>query len=150
MINFQNHLTFDEKRDNSRVFIFEKNHTLEKNSDFRVIVYCLIPENDNSESASFTVLLKSLLALWVLEETRQTWPIFSELKVLVGSERFRVIDFQYRAKNDNSEIGIFTSKHDSMCHKKFRAIVFMYRAKNDNSELEIHLRTNSEITQLSL
>ena len=34
----------------------------------------------NSESASFTGLLKSLLALWVLEETRQIWPKFSESK----------------------------------------------------------------------
>ena len=84
-----------------------------------------------------------------MEETRQTWPMFSELKALVGSERFRVIDFQYRAKNDNSEFGTFTSKHDSICHKKFRAIVFMYRAKNDNSELEIHMRTNSVISENS-
>ena len=103
----------------------------------------------NLESASFTGLLKSLLALWVLEEIRQTWPMFFEVKVLVDSERFRVIVFQYRAKNDNSEFGIFTSKHDSMCHKKFRAIVFMYKAKNDNSELGIHLRTNSEISEFS-
>ena len=59
----------------------------------------------NSESASFTGLLKvkSLLALWVLEETRQTWPMFFELKALVDSERFLVIVFRYRAKNDNSE-----------------------------------------------
>ena len=91
----------------------------------------------NSESASFTGLLKSLLALWVLEETRQTWPMFSELKALVHSERFRVIVFQYRAKNDNSELGIFTSKHDLIVKVKFRVIVFQYRAKNDNSEFEI-------------
>ena len=37
----------------------------------------------NSESASFTGLLKSLLALWVLEETRQTWPMFSGSKALI-------------------------------------------------------------------
>ena len=129
----------------------------------------------NSESASFTGLPKSLLALWVLEETRQTWPMFSELKALIDSERFRVSVFQYRAKNDNSELGIFTSKHDprckskiqyrakndnselgiftskhdSTCHKKFRVIVFMHRAKNDISELGIHLRTNSEISEFS-
>ena len=66
----------------------------------------------NSESASFMGLLKSLLVLWVLEETRQTWPMFSELKALIDSEGFRVIVFQHRAKNDNSELGIFTSKHD--------------------------------------
>ena len=127
----------------------------------------------NSESASFTGLVKSLVVLWVVEETRQTWPMFSELKALVDSERFRVIVFQYRAENDNSELGfftskydlickskipsyrfsdnselgIFTSKHDSTCHKKFRVIVFMYRAKNDNSEFGIHLTTNSEISE---
>ena len=84
-----------------------------------------------------------------LEETRQTWPMFSELKALADSERFQVIVFQYRAKNDNSEFGIFTSRHDSISRKKFRAIIFMYRAKNDNSELEIHLRTNSEISEFS-
>ena len=66
----------------------------------------------NSESASFMGLLKSLLVLWVLEETRQTWPMSSELKALIDSERFRVIVFQYRAKNDNSELGIFTFKRD--------------------------------------
>ena len=32
-------------------------------------------------------LLKSLLTLWVLEETRQTWSIFSKLKALVDSEK---------------------------------------------------------------
>ena len=52
----------------------------------------------NSESASFTGFLKSLLALWVLEETRQTWRMFSESKALIDSERFRVIVSQYRAK----------------------------------------------------
>ena len=62
----------------------------------------------NSESASFTGLLKSLLALWVLEETRQTWPMFSESKTLIHSERFRVIVFQYGAKamNRNSEFSL--------------------------------------------
>ena len=53
-----------------------------------------------------------------MEETRQTWPMFSELKALFDSERFRVIVFQYRAKNDNSELGIFTSKHDPICKSK--------------------------------
>ena len=81
-----------------------------------------------------------------MEETRQT---LCELKALVDSEKFRVIVFQYRAKNDNLELGIFTSEHDSTCHKTFRVIVFMYRAKNDNSELEIHLRTNSEFSENS-
>ena len=107
--------------------------------------------------------------MWVLEETRQTWPMFSKLKLWLTQKnfelsffsigqktitrnsdfslpsmisyvkvKFRVIVFQYGAKNDNSELGIFTSKHDSTCHKKFRVIVFMYRAKNDNSELGIH------------
>ena len=45
----KNHLTSDGERDNSRVFEFEKNHILEKNSEFRVIVYCPIPKYDNSE-----------------------------------------------------------------------------------------------------
>ena len=63
--------------------------------------------------------------------------------------KFRVIVFQYRAKNDNLELGIFTSKHDSTCHKKLLVIVFMHGAKNDNSELGIHLRTNSEISEFS-
>ena len=62
------------------------------------MVYCLIPKNDNLESASFTELLKSLLTLWVLTETRQTWAMFSEFKALVDSEKFRVIVFVYRAK----------------------------------------------------
>ena len=40
----------------------------------------------NSESASLTGLLKSLLALWVLEETRQTWHMFSELKLWLAKK----------------------------------------------------------------
>ena len=32
-------------------------------------------------------LLKSLLTLWVLEETRQTWTMFSKLKAWVESEK---------------------------------------------------------------
>ena len=84
VIGFQKPLDIRWGRDNSRVFKFEKNHALEKNSEFRVTVYCPTPKSDNSESASFTGLLKFLLALWVLEETRQTWPMFSELKALVG------------------------------------------------------------------
>ena len=75
--------------------------------------------------------------------------MFSELKALIDSERFRVIVFQYRAKNDNSELGIFTSKHDPICKSKIPSYRFsvqgMHRAKNDDSELGIHLRTNSEI-----
>ena len=103
----------------------------------------------NSDSASFMGLLKSLLALWVLDETKQTWPMFSELKALIHSERFRVIVFQHRAENDKSELEIFTSKHDFTCNKKFRVIVFMYRAKNHNSQLGIHLRMNSEFSENS-
>ena len=116
-------------------------------SEFRVIVYSPYTKNNNSESASFTELLKSLLALWVLEETRQNLAYVFELKAFnwltqkdselsffsIGQKTitrnlefslpsmiphvFRVIVFQYKAKNDNSELGIFTSKHDSMCHK---------------------------------
>ena len=92
-------------------------------------------------------LLKSLLALWVLEETRQTWPMFSELKALIDSGRFQVIVFQYRAKNDNSEFSL--PSMIPRVTKKFRVIVIMYRDKNDNSELGIHLRTNSEIFEVS-
>ena len=55
----------------------------------KIILLRKIPSS--SESASFARLLKSLLALWDFEETRQTWPMFSELKALVDSERFRVI-----------------------------------------------------------
>ena len=117
-------MTSDGERDNSRVFEFEKNHILEKNSQFRVIVYCPIPKYDNSESASFTGLVKSLVVLWVVEETRQTWPMFSELKALVDSERFRVIVFQYRAENDNSELGFFISKHDLIYKSKIPSYRF--------------------------
>ena len=62
----------------------------------------------NSESTSFTGLLKSLLALCILEETRQTWRMVSESKALIHSERFRVIVFQYGARtiNQNSEFSL--------------------------------------------
>ena len=61
------------------------------------------------------------MALWVLEETRQTWPMFSELKALVDSERFRVIVVQYRAENDNSELRFFT---DLICKSKIPSYRF--------------------------
>ena len=100
---------------------------------FRVIVYCPIPKNDNSELGKciFYGLVKLLIDPVGLKETRQTWTMFSELKALVDSEKFRIIVFGYREKNDNLELGIFTSKHDSTCHKKIRVIVFMKRAIND-------------------
>ena len=72
-------------------------------------------------------LLKSLLTLWVLEETRQTWTMFSELKALVDSEKFGVIVFQYRAKNDNSEFSLQIMI--PYVKVKFRVIVFMYGQK---------------------
>ena len=88
--------------------------SLEKNSEFRVIVYCPVLKNDNSElgkSTTFTELLKYLLTLcrlWLLEETRQTWTMFSKLKVLIDSEKFRVIVFRYTAKTitRNSEFSL--------------------------------------------
>ena len=132
VINSKNHLTSDGERDNSQVFKFEKHHTLEKNSEFRVIVYCTIPKTitRNSESASFTGLLKSLLALWVLEEIRQTWPMFSELKALIDSERFRVIVFQYRSKNDNSELGIHLRMNSEISENSELSLWPCFQAKN--------------------
>ena len=130
------------------MFKFEKkNHTFEKSQSSELSFIRPTQKNDNSESASFTGLLKSLLALWVLEETRQNLAYVFELKAFnrltqkdselsffsIGQKTitrnlefslpsripyvFRVIVFQYKAKNDNSELRIFTSKHDSMCHK---------------------------------
>ena len=117
-----------------------KNHTFEKNSEFQVIVYCPTPKNDNSELGKciFYGIAKILIGpVGFGRNQKKTWPMFSELKALIDSERFRVIVFQYRAKNDNSELGIFTSKHDSICKSKFRVIVFQYGAKNDNSEFSV-------------
>ena len=51
----------------------------------------------------------SFIALYQkTKETRQTWPMFSESKALIHSERFRVIVFQYGAKtiNQNSEFSL--------------------------------------------
>ena len=42
----------------------------------------------NSKSASFTELLTSLMDLQVLEETKQTWTMFSESKALDDSVKF--------------------------------------------------------------
>ena len=82
---------------------------LEKNSKFRVIVYCPMLKNGNPElgkSTAFTELLKYLLTLWVFEEIRQIWTMFSKLKALVDSEKFQVIVFQYGAKTRNSEFSL--------------------------------------------
>ena len=88
----------------------------------------------NSESLIFYGIAKVLIDPKSLEEMRQTWTMFSQLKALVDSEKSRGIVFKYSTKNDNSELGIFTSKHDSMCHRKIANYRFMYRAKTDNSE----------------
>ena len=76
------------------VQIREKSYFGEK---FQVPSYRLLPctkrtITGNLESASFTKLLKSLLTLG-LKGTRQTWTMFSELKALVDSEKFRIIVF---------------------------------------------------------
>ena len=90
------------------VQIREKSYFGEK---FRVLSYCLLPYTNkpitqNSVSVIFYGITKSLLTLWDLEETRKTWTMFSKLKALVDSEKFRVIVFQYSAKNDNSEFSL--------------------------------------------
>ena len=92
-------------------------------------------KNDNSELESliFYGIAKILIDPKSLEETSQTWTIFPKLKALVDSEKFRGIVFKYSTKNDNSELGIFTSKHDSTCNRKIASYRFMYRAKTDNS-----------------
>ena len=76
---------------------FEKNHTLEKKSEFRVIVYCSTPKSDNSELGK-CIFYEIALTLG-FEKTGQTWTMFSELKALVDSEKFRVTVFGYRAQN---------------------------------------------------
>ena len=50
---------------------------------------------------------------------------FSKFKALVDSEKFRVIAFKYSAKNVHSERRIFTSKHDSTCHRKNSELSFL-------------------------
>ena len=118
------------------MFKFDESHTLEKNSELSFVA--LYQKTINWNSESFTELLKSSLTLWVLEETRHSWTRFSELKALADSEKFLAIVFQCRAKNENWEFGIFTSKQDHICKsKQFRGIVFGYRAKNRKLELGI-------------
>ena len=51
--------------------------------------------------------------MWALEETRQT---LSELKALVDSEKSELLFFSNGKKN--SELKIFTSKHDPICKSK--------------------------------
>ena len=77
----KNHLTSDGEKDNSRMFKSEKKIILLRKvrvPSYRL--FALHKKNNNSESASFTGLLKSLLALWVLEETRQNLAYVFELK----------------------------------------------------------------------
>ena len=85
----------------------------------------------NSESLIFYGIAKILIDPKSLGETRQTWTMFSKLKALVDSKKFRGIVFKYSIKNGNSEL---TSKHDSTCRRKIASYRFMYRAKSDNSE----------------
>ena len=64
---------------------FKKNHTLGNIPSYRLLPCTKKTIGRNS----FTELLKSLLTLWVLEETREMWTLFSELKALVvDSEKF--------------------------------------------------------------
>ena len=60
-----------------------KNHTLEKRSELSFIAL----HQKTISRNSFKELLKSL-TLWVLEETRETWTMFSKLTALVDSEKF--------------------------------------------------------------
>ena len=76
---------------------FEKNHTLEKNSEFRVIVYCPTLKSDNSELGK--CIFYGIALTLGFERTGQTWTMFSELKALVDSEKLRVTVFGYRAQN---------------------------------------------------
>ena len=62
----------------------EESNTLEKHSELSFIAL----HQKRVTRNSFTELLKSLLTLWVLEETRQTSTMFSVLKALVDSEKF--------------------------------------------------------------
>ena len=55
----------------------------------------------NSESLIIYGIAKILIDPKSLEETRQTWTLFSKLKALVDSEQFRGIVFKYSTKNDN-------------------------------------------------
>ena len=48
---------------------------------------------DNSESRKIYGIAKILIVPKSLEETRQTWTLFSKLKALVDSEQFRGIVF---------------------------------------------------------
>ena len=108
------------------MFKFEKNYTLEKNSEF-------------------------LLTLEVSDETEQTWTMFSDFKALVDLEKFRVSIFQYWAKKFFSigqkkffSIGQFFSIWQKTITQnlefslpsmipcvieKIQVIVFAYRAK---------------------
>ena len=45
-------------------------------------------------------------------------------------EKFRVIVLRYKAKSDNLELGIFTSKHDSTYHRKISIYRFCVHGKN--------------------
>ena len=64
--------------------------------------------------------------------------------------KFRVIVFGHWAKNNNSELGIFTSNHDSTRHrKKVRVIVSMHRAKSNSYKPGIHLTGNGQTSELS-
>ena len=75
--------------------------------------------------------------------------MFSTFKALVDSEKFRGAVFKYSKKNNNLELGIFTFKHDSTCHRKIASYRFMYRAKTDNSEPGYRLTGNSETFEFS-
>ena len=79
------------------MFKFEKNYTLEENSEFRVIVYCPSLKSDNSELGK--CIFYGIALTMGFERTGQTWTMFSELKALVDSEKFRVTVFGYRAQN---------------------------------------------------
>ena len=63
-------------------------------------------------------LLKSLFTLWVLEETRQTWTLFSELKALVDSGK---------TMTRNSEFSLLSMI--PYVTVKFRVIIAGHRAK---------------------
>ena len=92
-----------------------------------------IRKSPNFLAGQFPMLFHAVL--WVLEETRKT---VSELKSLVDSEKFRVIVFQYRAKNDNSEFSL--PSMIPYVKVKFQVIVLGIRQKTITWNSDFHFQ----------
>ena len=140
-------------KENSWVLKFEKNHTLEKNSKFRVIVYCPTPISDNSELGK--CIFYGIALTLGFERNRTNLDYVFWVKALVDSEKsellFLGIGHKIKTITWNSEFSLPSMSPRVMV--KLWVIVFTYRWKTITRNSEFtweRIQSFPRISELSL